>query len=152
MTKAHHTHTSSAAEQTQTCGLEEDWKTQRFACSFAWCLDKGDHGWLDTRRDGKACEKYEALLEFLSKESRLTWAEIEKLDRVHGGFEEIPVHELKANLLEHLPDSLAAPGKLMSFYFGGYKYRILGMPNTECRQIFEVLGFDWDFSLYNHGS
>lgn len=119
--------------------------------SFRYTIENGPFSLAADVRDGSEAERYKSLAEFLEKECHLSWEQIERLDRRHGGFEEIPVRELHEDITMQLPEHLR-PEKVLSFYFGGHKYRLAGIRRPDCQREFYILGFDWDFKLYDHGS
>jgi hypothetical protein len=48
--------------------------------------------------------------------------------------------------------SLSEDSKIIVFRFNNQKSRILGVRSQECNSILYIIGYDWDFSAYNHGN
>ena len=61
------------------------------------------------------------------------------------GFESIPSKQLKLQ-----PKNLSLPpdSKVLCIRFKKQTYRMLGIKNKD---VFHVIGFDFDYSAYNHG-
>ncbi len=101
--------------------------------SGAYCLSSLD-------KDHKA-----AFADAMFKRKALTWNEIHKSNRHGLGYEKIPVSSIKVTLPKFITDDQT---HLLAFRFNGLK----PMVGYRTKNVFYVLWFDHDFSLYNHGS
>jgi hypothetical protein len=81
-----------------------------------------------------------------------TWLELMQLGKEQGGAERFLYTAFRPELFKNLKFTITPDEKLYVFRFGGNKYRLVGHRCTECRRVLHVLGFDFDFTLYNHGS
>lgn len=84
------------------------------------------------------------LIDKLQELSEKSWEELLSLPK-EIGYETLPISRMNYNF------NLGKDEKIISIRFGnGDAYRILGVKRDKC-PIFDVLGFDFDFSSYNHG-
>lgn len=94
------------------------------------------------------------LIKTIETISQFTWTDLGKKGRKNGGFEMLPLSSLNADITDRLEESLkentSSDTKLHVFRFGDY--RLVGLKTGHCRATLHILGFDWDFSLYDHGS
>lgn len=95
---------------------------------------------------------YKDLLNFIYSISQSNWTELKTKGKDSGGYETLQLGTLKHDISDSYDTTLTKDTKLIVFRFGGNKYRIIGYKNKSCTPNFNVLGFDFDFSLYNHGS
>ncbi len=107
-------------------------------------------------KHGKAKEKcnkiIQNLFEKLEDISQITWKELQNRPK-ETGYETIPISEFKIsfdNLKKKL--NLSDDSKIIVIRFNNQKCRILGVPSQECSSILYIVGYDWDYSAYNHGS
>ena len=107
-------------------------------------------------KQGKAKEKcnkiIQNLFEKLEDISQITWKELQNRPK-ETGYETIPISEFKIsfdNLKKKL--NLSDDIKIIVIRFNNQKCRILGVPSQECSSILYIVGYDWDYSAYNHGS
>ena len=65
----------------------------------------------------------------------------------------IPIHRFNINMDSIKKElRLADDSKIIVFRFGkSQKYRILGVQCKDCASILYIIGYDWDFSAYDHG-
>ena len=92
------------------------------------------------------------LFEKLEEISQLTWKELQNKPR-ETGYEMIQISEFNVNLNDIKENlKLSDDSKIIVFRFNNQKCRILGIPSTECNSILYIIGYDWDFSAYNHGN
>lgn len=92
------------------------------------------------------------LFEKLQEISKLTWKELQNRPR-ESGYEMIPISQFKIDLTSIKEElKLADDSKIIVFRFNNQDVRLLGVRSQECSSILYVIGYDWDFSAYNHGS
>ena len=92
------------------------------------------------------------LFEKLEEISNLTWKELQNRPR-ETGYEMIPISQFNIslkNIKEAL--NLSDDSKIIVFRFNNQKCRLLGVRSQECSSILYIIGYDWDFSAYDHGS
>lgn len=99
--------------------------------------------------DNKALKSYFALIEVISKS---TWVELQKRRKnTIGGFEILQYSCFNKKIANEYNIEMPNDIKLHVFRFGnGDKYRMVGYKSHNCSRTFHVLGFDLDFSLYDH--
>lgn len=109
---------------------------------------KHDFDYLDKGK-GKSFAK--TLLKKLENLSQFSWTELGNKGRKNGGFEMIAVSQLNTNITDKVKRSdLSDDTKLHVFRFGDC--RLIGLKAQRCRAVIHILGCDWDYSLYDHGS
>ena len=91
------------------------------------------------------CEKNEkvAILDKLHQLSQLTWVQLHQSPKHSYGYEKIPRNAIK----RPVPSQITEDVTLIAFRFHG-KAAMVGYREHE---IFHIIWFDRDFSLYNHG-
>lgn len=100
----------------------------------------------------KCNKKMEKLFEKLEEISKLTWNELQNRPR-ETGYEMIPISEFNINLEDIKRQlKLSDDSKIIVFRFGSQKYRLLGVRSQECSSILYIIGYDWDYSAYDHGN
>lgn len=105
-----------------------------------------------TSEKNKCNKMMQKLFEKLEEISKLTWKELQNKPR-ETGYEMIPISEFNVNLNDIKENlKLSDDSKIIVFRFNNQKCRILGIPSTECNSILYIIGYDWDFSAYNHGN
>lgn len=88
--------------------------------------------------------------ELLLEVSINTWTSLGLRDRkTLGGYESLPACCIKDSIKQKV--FLSPDSKIMSFIFGQKNYRLLGVKPTACGAL-HVIGYDFDFSAYDHGS
>lgn len=94
------------------------------------------------------------LMELIVIVSRSTWTELSHRNKINlGGYEGLSISEFNSKVWEQYPEELTNDVKLYSFRFGNEdKYRMIAYKSPYCRRVLHILGFDLDFSLYDHGS
>ena len=94
----------------------------------------------------KALEEFLDLLKRLTSKTRLEISSIPK--ESDCGFEEIPFEQINCS-----PDGIILDkgANIFIFRFCNGKYRLLGF-FTEKAPVFNVIGFDFNYSAYSHGS
>lgn len=99
--------------------------------------------------DKKTFKNFKDLIQNISS---ATWLELLSRNKKQlGGFETLPLQAFNNVIWDNL--DLSGDVKLHVFLFGDAKrYRMVGYKSTNCNRVFHVLGFDLDFSLYDHGN
>lgn len=96
---------------------------------------------------------YNDLLSFLQRVSQSSWEELRTKGKKNGGFETLECSIFKKSITRNITHkNLTDDTKLYVFRFGGNKYRLVGYKSNSCKAALHILGFDFDHSLYNHGS
>ena len=92
------------------------------------------------------------LFEKLEEISKLTLKELQNRPK-ETGYETIPISQFKVNL-ENIKEELKLAGdsKIISIRFDNQNARILAVQSQECSSMLYIIGYDWDYSAYNHGS
>ena len=100
--------------------------------------------------DKKALKAYFELLEAISKS---TWVELQKRAKdTKGGFEMLRYDCFCKNIADVYNRNMSKDTGLLIFRFGNAdKYRMIGYKSHNCNRTLHVLGFDLDFTLYDHG-
>lgn len=109
--------------------------------------------YLKKNRGGKENEIYFALLHSLQQYSQSTWNDLKLKRKQAGGYETIAYSEMKESIANMLPKDkqISYDTKLYVFRFGS-NYRMICYKSNRCKAAMHILGFDFDYSLYNHGS
>ena len=105
-----------------------------------------------TKEKGKCNKIVQKLYEKLEEISKLTWRELQNRPK-ETGYEMIPISEFYINLdsiKEEL--KLSDDSKIIVFRFNNQDNRLLGVRSQECSSILYIIGYDWDYTAYNHGS
>ena len=71
----------------------------------------------------------------------------------NSGYEMIPISELNFKINENCMKSLclSEDSKIIVFRFHNQNCRLLLAQSRKCSSLFYVIGYDWDFSAYDHG-
>lgn len=95
---------------------------------------------------------FKELFEKLEELSKITWKELQNRPK-ETGYEMIPISDFLINL-DNIKEKLklSDDSKIIVFRFNHQKNRILGVRSQECSSILYIIGYDWDFSAYDHGS
>lgn len=99
----------------------------------------------------KCNDDIKILFEKLNEISNTTWRELGNKPK-DVGYEMIPINSFNVNM-ENIKKELklSDDSKIIVLRFGkGQKYRILGVRCKACSSILYIIGYDWDFSAYNH--
>lgn len=96
-------------------------------------------------RDMERCMS--KLYEKLEKLSVHRWRDLLGLNK-RAGIEFIPMHKLNFEPADSL--IVSKDEKFISARFNGQDYRIIAVKQDKC-PIMHVIGFDFDFSAYDHG-
>jgi len=83
--------------------------------------------------------------------SNLTWKDFINKPR-ETGYEMIPISNFNINLDNIKKElNLSDDSKIMIFRFDNQNKRLLGIRSKECNSILYIIGYDWNYSAYNHG-
>lgn len=104
--------------------------------SFYHC-QRGPHGF-----DTLSAADQRAVATMLYERRAVTWSEARAAPRHGLGFEKIPAHQLPA-----LPAGLTADTTFLAMRFSGRKPLV----GFRTGQVFHIVWFDGDFTLYDHG-
>ncbi len=101
-------------------------------------------------RDGN--EAYKALLDKFTTLSQMNYSGIFGIGKRQGGCDPIPYTSFgmqMKSIMDNI-DLIKKDSVLSVFYFGGRKYRLICKQDIQNRNLLYVIGFDWDFTAYNH--
>lgn len=123
----------------------------RIAVSFNYLTSdknyKFDYFGTNLRKELDARKSLDELLKVINKS---TWLDLQGLAKTTlGGFEKINYDSIKKSIFKNsdlTPDSV-----VYSFRFSSQNYRLIAFKYDKCTTLY-VLGFDFDYSVYNHGS
>lgn len=105
-----------------------------------------------TKSKGKCNKTIQNFFGKLEEISNLTWTELQNRPK-ETGYEMIPISDFYINLDNIKEDlKLSDDSKIIVFRFNSQENRLLGVRSQECRSILYIIGYDWDYSAYNHGS
>lgn len=124
-----------------------------FSFQYITSDDRYNINFLKSRGSGKEKEIYYSLISSLEKFSQSTWKDLQLKRKTAGGYETITYGEMKSSIGNRLPKDkkISDDTKLIVFRFGN-DYRIVGYKSNRCKAAMHILGFDFDYSLYDHGS
>lgn len=100
----------------------------------------------------RECETIKAsLYDRLEELSKYKWIDLMALPKGHG-FETIPVSRLKFQPSEM--DDISGQKAIVFRFKGvnGKDCRIIGIKEDHCSAVCHVIGYDFDYSAYDHGS
>lgn len=96
-----------------------------------------------------------ALFQKLEELSKLRFVDLQNRPK-ESGYEMIPISELNFKIDNKIKQGLGLSNdsKVIVFRFNKQKCRLILAKSTksQCTNLLYVLGYDWDFSAYNHGS
>ena len=103
-----------------------------------------------SKTDTTILKKY---IELINTISVSTWAELSTINKkTIGGFETKCISDFHYKIWDNYNGDLSNDTKLYIFRFGNKdKYRMVGYKSPNCKRVIHILGFDLDFSLYDHG-
>lgn len=132
------------------CNEQNCWnENARIAVSYEIITDDDNYifkHFVDIREQIKARE---ALDELLKEMCSNTWKDLQKRNKYQrGGFERISSADVKKSICKS--KQLPTEADIIVFRFGGDKYRLLGYKRSRCH-IFYILGYDFDYTAYDHG-
>ncbi len=121
--------------------------------SFKYSISNKDYTIEKVVKAKEKCNKIiDKLFKKLEEISKLTWEELQ--NRPHEtGYEMIPISEFKISLESIKRElQLSDDSKIIVFRFNNQNNRLLGVRSKECNSILYIIGYDWDYSAYDHGS
>lgn len=121
--------------------------------SFKYSINKKNYTIENQTNSREKCNKViKKLFDRFEEISNLTWKELQNRPK-ETGYEMIPISEFNINL-DNIKESLnlSDDSKIIVFRFNNQKCRILGVRSAECSSILYIIGYDWDYSAYNHGN
>jgi hypothetical protein len=91
------------------------------------------------------CEKQDraAFADKIRRMSQMTWRDLRMADRHKMGSETIDRKAIKRPIPNHIPEDVS----FLAFRFSGMK----AMVGYRIKEMFHIIWFDRDFSLYDHG-
>ena len=101
-------------------------------------LQNGSYCFSKLEKDDKA-----AFADAIFKRKNITWTDIQNMDRHALGYEKIAINSINAPIPKFITEDET---NLIAFRFSGKK----PMVGYRSKNIFYVLWFDHDFSVYNH--
>ena len=121
--------------------------------SFKYSVKSKDYTINKITKARDKCNKIiQKLFERLEEISGLTWIELQNRPK-ETGYEMIPISEFNINfdtIKQEL--NLSDDSKIIVFRFNNQKCRLFGVRSHECSSILYIVGYDWDYSAYDHGS
>lgn len=122
--------------------------------SFAWMTKNKRYSLAKAEKlKGNAASILEALFEELTLLSQTSLDALKNLNKYDGGFETLPLDAMKGSIIDSVPaDRQKEIHGLLVFRFDKEKYRLICASLPEQPNLLYVLGFDLDYTLYNHGS
>lgn len=103
--------------------------------------------WFTSKAKRDKTEAKAALIDRLIEISSSSWLFWNSLDKKHG-IETISIRELNFSPSGY---KFSSDEKVTVFRFFNQKYRIIGFKDTSLPTYY-IIGFDFDYSAYNHGS
>lgn len=108
----------------------------------------------EKKNNSKAIEEF---MELILTISQSNWKDLgSRGKRTKGGFELLDYGDLNSEIIDNYwkstNKSFTKDRKIHVFRFGCTdKYRMIGYKSHNCNRVLHILGFDLDFSLYDHG-
>ncbi|MCI8640698.1 MAG: hypothetical protein HFJ59_02335 [Clostridia bacterium] len=126
---------------------------EKILLSFKYSINNRDYTIKNITTAKKKCNReIENLFKKLEEITNLTWKELQNRPK-QTGYETIPISEFNICLDNIKQDlNLSDDSKIIVFRFNSQKSRLLGVKSYECSSILYIIGYDWNFSAYNHGS
>ena len=130
-----------------SCGIS----SPKIIVSFAHVTENKDYNFnyfkKRVRDNLDAREELDKLLEFMTSE---TWREAGELRKTDlGAYETIPFDQLKSIQIKQM--SVAKDTPIYIFRFNSQQYRLCGIKEKRCN-VLHIIAYDFDHSLYDHGS
>lgn len=91
-----------------------------------------------------------ALVQKLHELSLISWTDIILRDK-EMGMESMPFHVLNFSPLSEFSKTITKDAKFMAFRFNNQSNRLIGIKSEAC-PIFHIIGYDFDYTAYSHGS
>ena len=117
--------------------------------SFKHLTTNSDYNFSYFSKSKNECLKSKAsLYDRIEEITKSPWIHWHNLSKFNGGIETLPASSIKFR-----PDKyvFSDGDKVIVFRFNSDKCRIIGF-KTESSSNYYVIGFDFDYSAYNHGS
>lgn len=121
--------------------------------SLQYITDKKNYNIKDLEKGRtNLCKK---VFDSLEKYSQFSWEELKRKGKSSGGYEMLQ----KGNLNEDITDKwqkarqkqVITNDEKLYVFRAGKEIRIIGYKSKSCAAAIHILGFDFDFSLYDHG-
>ncbi len=131
-------------------GLDDSSKIDYPVICLRHLTTNSDHNFDYFKKDkNKKLEAYENFLQKVEEIQKSTWKELMLADKFKG-FETLENSQIKfkGKEVRHL---VSADTKIYILRFGK-DYRLLGFKTSRCSNSFHVIGFDFNYTAYNHGS
>lgn len=117
---------------------------------FKYITRKKEYDFSKSKHKGNLSDDFSKIFEKLTFISSQSWTELQSLDK-RKGFETIPLSSFKVDITDQLKGKpITGDTKLLVFRFGDR--RLIGYKSNRCKAAIHILGCDWDYSLYDHGS
>lgn len=120
--------------------------------SFKYSVKDKKHTIENKVKNNQKCnDDMQMLFKKLEEISKTTWKQL-KNEPKGIGYEMIPISRFNINM-ENIKRELmlSDDSKIIVFRFGkGQRYRILGTTCKDCSSILYIIGYDWDYSAYDH--
>ncbi len=151
---APHQQNKISKEKVQYCRLRQSGKqSQQILLSFRYLTRNKKHNLnkINKLKANEGNKIYRSIFKRIDEMSHMTWQELTNESRKARGKELIEYGELKFKVED--PEDvlkLTADAKLHVFRCGN-DYRLIGYKGKACTNVLYVIGFDFDFSAYNHG-
>lgn len=122
--------------------------------SFAFVTSKKQYNFnhykKELRNELNARRALDELLEFITKRS---WVELAGIPKEQlGGYETMAWDVIQSQHDLSIDGVILAPDtKVHVFRFGSRDYRVVGLKDTACHEM-KIIAYDFDHSLYQHGS
>lgn len=96
-------------------------------------------------------KNFKIIMDKIQSISQYSWEQLGML-RKEQGYERIAYSEFKESIIDNLPleKNISDDTKLCVFR-AGKDFRIIGYKSKSCVAAIHILGFDFDFTLYDHG-
>ncbi len=131
-----------------SCGIS----SPRIIVSFAHVTENKDYNF-NYFKNNRARDNLDARKELdklLASMTSKTWREAGELRKTDlGGYEIIPFDQFKSIQIKHM--SVAKDTPIYIFRFNSQQYRLCGIKEKKCN-VLHIIAYDFDHSLYNHGS
>lgn len=138
-------------------------ETNTVSFCFAWLTSEKNFniaGLKSKKRSGQEQKELFELLEHLQIWSSASFGELKARGKREDGFEVMKVREFSHPVFENFPFEPDPETEAAVFRFGNYRMAALfrlGISEDEKadfleEDVFYTAAFDWDFSLYPHGS
>lgn len=118
--------------------LSPDYDSMPILFSLQWSQDHTKYGFSELNQEDKA-----SFSEAIYKRRNISWKELKQMSRHGLGFEKINQNSITAPFPQFLSDDV---DHFLAFRYSGKK----AMVGYRQKEVFFVLWFDHDFTLYKH--